>query len=99
MTRTTRRTAFTLIELLAVLGVIGLMASLLLGPVQATREAARRAECANHLRQLGNRVHSYESASGMFPPAPMSYRFQNIRIGRFYAWSYLSAPDGASKPA
>ncbi len=69
-----RESAFTLIELIVTLGIIGLLASLLLGAAQSSRESARRSECANNLRQLGIAIHGYESDWGTFPPAPMVYR-------------------------
>ena len=66
---TADRSGMTLIELLVVLGIIGVLAGLLLPAVQAAREAARRARCANNLRQLMLAVHGFEAALGKFPPA------------------------------
>lgn len=83
------RQGFTLIELLVTIGIVGLLASLLLGAAQAAREAARRARCANNLKQLGLAIHSYESAWGMFPPAPMSFKIPGQRPP--YVGSYFSA--------
>jgi prepilin-type N-terminal cleavage/methylation domain-containing protein len=76
------RYGFTLIELLVTVGIIGLLASLLLPAIQASREAARRVQCANNLRQLGIALHSYESAWAIFPPAPMAYRVRPERSSR-----------------
>ena len=58
---------FTLMELLITMGVIGLLIAILLPAVQAAREAARRADCRNRIRQLGLALHAYHSAHGMFP--------------------------------
>ncbi len=69
---------FTLVELLVVIAIIGILVGLLLPAVQAAREAARRMQCSNNLKQQGLATLNYESAHKIFPPALLgSGRFNN----------------------
>src|SRR5262249_1821574 len=73
--RASRLRAFTLIELLVVIAIIAVLIALLLPAVQSAREAARRAQCVNNLKQLALAAHNYESSTSVFPMGNQGWLF------------------------
>ncbi|MBA3482600.1 MAG: DUF1559 domain-containing protein [Pirellulales bacterium] len=91
MPRSRRRFGFTLVELLVVIAIIGVLVALLLPAVQAAREAARRAQCANHLKQIGLACLNYESAKGELP-AGSTAQDHGINSSYFGTWAVSILP-------
>jgi prepilin-type N-terminal cleavage/methylation domain-containing protein/prepilin-type processing-associated H-X9-DG protein len=91
---------FTLIELLVVISIIAVLIALLLPAVQSAREAARRAQCVNNLKQVGLALMNYEGALRTFPPGYVSnFDAQGNDTGPGWGWAAMLLPEFEQTPA
>ncbi len=95
--RSFERRGFTLIELLVVIAIIAILIALLLPAVQQAREAARRTQCRNNLKQIGLAMHNYHDIYNTFPPSfimknPPSANANSVERS-MYGWGALILPQ------
>ena len=107
-----RRSGFTLIELLVVISIIAVLIALLLPAVQAAREAARRSQCVNNLKQIGIALHNYHESQSLFPPGYVSSidptildacnqdteNSNSVDLGPGWAWGSMILPQMDQQP-
>jgi prepilin-type N-terminal cleavage/methylation domain-containing protein len=83
---------FTLVELLVVIAIIGILVALLLPAVQAARDAARRSQCSNALKQIGIACLNYENTKGTFPPGSIATKKHNYNTDYLTTWTVEILP-------
>jgi prepilin-type processing-associated H-X9-DG protein/prepilin-type N-terminal cleavage/methylation domain-containing protein len=94
-----RPRAFTLVEVLVVISIIGILVALLLPAVQAAREAARRAQCTNNLKQIGLSLHNYEGMHRSLPSGYVSnFRDDGSDTGPGWGWAVMLLPLVEQRP-
>ncbi len=92
MFRSRSRIGFTLVELLVVIAIIGILVGLLLPAVQAAREAARRMQCSNNLKQIGLALHNYHDTHRSFPQGNYFDFSPGGNLNSQWAWSAMILP-------
>jgi prepilin-type N-terminal cleavage/methylation domain-containing protein len=89
---------FTLVELLVVIAIIGILIALLLPAVQAAREAARRSQCSNNLKQIGLGIQNYHDTYRQFPPSVLNTNNTNGACNQSLVWSGFILPYMEQQP-